>query len=71
MFEETLEEMSIATSAAFLGEPAVKALGVRGVRGKRKGMKGGPVCRCDAQRRSKDMRKETNLVGEEESVNTV
>ena len=28
MFEETLEEMSIATSAAFLGEPAVKALGV-------------------------------------------
>ena len=71
MFEETLEERPIATSAASPGEPAVKALGVRGVRRKRKGMKGGPMCRFDAQRRGEDMREDTNLFGEAGSGMTI
>ena len=62
MFEESLEERPIFTSAISPEEPAVKALGVRGVRGKRKGMKGGPMRRCDAQRRGEDMREETNII---------
>ena len=35
--EETLEERPTATSAASPGEPAVKALGVRGYGGSEKG----------------------------------
>ena len=37
MFEETLEERPVATSAASPGEPAVKALGVGYRAGKAKG----------------------------------
>ena len=37
MFEETLEGRPVATSVASPGEPAVKALGVRGYGGSEKG----------------------------------